>query len=208
MTNEGLTLTGPIWLMQPIPYFGEELKEGWIYEPKIDGWRMQLIKYADGRTECWGRRLERQPQASRGQPNWTEKLPDIIHLAREILPAGTLLDTELYSSGGRQFIPSVFAAHRKADPIVFVFDAVFFENTFVGNLPLEQRRSLICGLPFRAPFYLVDAQPVTDLKTHLAQVLNRGHEGIVVKKLSSPYQVGKEAPIATEHWRKIKPVSR
>jgi len=28
---------GPVWLMQPIPYFGEKIKGEWIYEPKIDG---------------------------------------------------------------------------------------------------------------------------------------------------------------------------
>lgn len=41
-----MKLTGPIWLMQPIPYFGEKIKGEWIIEPKIDGWRMQLIKYS------------------------------------------------------------------------------------------------------------------------------------------------------------------
>jgi len=29
--------------MQPIPYFGEEFKGDWIVEPKIDGWRLQVM---------------------------------------------------------------------------------------------------------------------------------------------------------------------
>jgi hypothetical protein len=48
---------GPVWLMQPIPYFGEKIKGNWIYEPKIDGWRMQILRYPKGQVEFWGRRL-------------------------------------------------------------------------------------------------------------------------------------------------------
>ncbi len=46
-----IVLKGPVWLMQPIPYFGEEFKGDWIVEPKIDGWRLQVIKSAGG--ELW-----------------------------------------------------------------------------------------------------------------------------------------------------------
>lgn len=87
-------LKGPVWLMQPIPYFGESLKGTWIGEPKIDGWRLQIIRYSNGKVELWGRRLEKNP-------NWTEKLKSLVEKAEKILPPGTLLDTELYSTGGR-----------------------------------------------------------------------------------------------------------
>ncbi len=46
-----IVLEGPVWLMQPIPYFGEEFKGDWIVERKIDGWRLQVIKSAGG--ELW-----------------------------------------------------------------------------------------------------------------------------------------------------------
>jgi ATP-dependent DNA ligase len=55
----------PIFLMQPIPYFGEKLKGEWIVEPKIDGWRLQIIKYEDGKIEYWGRRLEKKSKLDR-----------------------------------------------------------------------------------------------------------------------------------------------
>jgi len=45
--------------MQPIPYFGEKLGSGWVYEPKIDGWRLQIIKFPNSEVELWGRRLEK-----------------------------------------------------------------------------------------------------------------------------------------------------
>jgi ATP-dependent DNA ligase len=53
--------------MQSIPYFGEKLKGEWIVEPKIDSWRLQIIKHLNGKIEYWGRRLEKNP-------NWTENL--------------------------------------------------------------------------------------------------------------------------------------
>jgi ATP-dependent DNA ligase len=106
----GKSKIGPVWLMQPIPYFGEKLGTNWIFEPKIDGWRLQIIKANNGKIECWGRRLEKKP-------NWTDKLSSVIKAANDISP-GTIIDAELYSTRGRQFIPSVIAGNRKAKPLV------------------------------------------------------------------------------------------
>jgi hypothetical protein len=60
-------LRGPVWFMQPIPYFGEALTDTWLYEPKIDGWRMQILRWLDGRVELWGApRNDDADRASRG----------------------------------------------------------------------------------------------------------------------------------------------
>jgi ATP-dependent DNA ligase len=194
-------LTGPVWLMQPIPYFGESLNSNWNYEPKFDGWRLQLIKYRNGRVECWGRRLEKNP-------NWTDKLPMIIEHAEKHLPAGILLDCELTTEKGRRFIPSVFAKKSKVEPVLYVFDLVFFNNQFIGDAPLAQRKKIIEILNLPAPFKLTPYQPVKNLKIHLKKLLAGGQEGMVIKDFSSPYIICKDGPMATEHWRKIKSVLR
>ena len=106
-------LKGPVWLMQPIPYFGEHLRGKWIVEPKIDGWRLQIVRYPHGRLEFWGRRLEKNP-------NWTDKLQFLVKPAKRILPYGTLLDAELYSTGGRRFIPSLFAKAPRVLPLIYI----------------------------------------------------------------------------------------
>ena len=130
-----MELSGPVWLMQPIPYWGEKLQGDWIYEPKIDGWRLQVIKYQDGRVEFWGRRLERSP-------NWTAKLSYLIPAFRK-LPNGSLVDAELYSTGGRRFIPSLFAHKRKVDPIIYVFDVIFWRvNSLVTTNYVKGRPCL------------------------------------------------------------------
>lgn len=190
-------LEGPIWLMQPIPYFGEELSGEWIYEPKIDGWRIQIIRFSDGRVELWGRRLEREP-------NWTFKLSFLVEAAQTMIPTATLLDGELSTAKGRRFMPSLFAAKRKVEPRVYIFDIIFHQGQFVGYLSLKERRRLLESLPLRAPFQLVEAKPVRDLESHLKEALQKEEEGIVIKDLASPYLVAQDGPIATEHWRKIK----
>lgn len=52
--------------MQPIQYFGEKLEGEWIVEPKIDGWRLEIIK-VKGKVYFYGRRLEKNP-------DWSDKL--------------------------------------------------------------------------------------------------------------------------------------
>ena len=196
MDKSKQSFIAPLWLMQPIPYFGEKLGKNWIYEPKIDGWRMQIIKYPNGKIECWGRRLEKKP-------NWTDKLKPVIKAAQD-LPPGTIIDAELYSSKGRRFIPSVIAGNRKAKPLVFLFDIIYYQKKFIGNLPLKQRKKILAKIKVKPPLHIVEYKPVLDIKKHLLEMAKPGHEGIVLKKLTSPYILSLSAPIATEYWRKIK----
>ena len=182
--------------MQPIPYFGEKINSDWIYEPKIDGWRLQIIKDNNGKIECWGRRLEKKP-------NWTNKLSTVIKAADD-LPQGTIIDAELYSTKGRRFIPSVIAGNRKAKPIVYLFDVIYYQGKFIGNFPLKERKKLLSRIQVKPPLYVVEYKPVVDVKKHLLAMAKKGHEGIVLKKLSSPYLLSPSAPMATEYWRKIK----
>jgi len=191
-------LKGPVWLMQPIPYFGEKFEGKWIVAPKIDGWRLQIIRYPDGKLELWGRRLEKNP-------NWTDKLQNIARLAEKIFPPATLLDAELYSTRGRRFIPSLFAKTSKALPLIFIFDIIFYKGKFTGNLPLEKRKEVIQKFHLKPPFYRVEWTILTDVKENLIGMIKKGYEGIVVKKLSSLYQLAKDGPMATPDWRKIKP---
>jgi len=190
-------LEGPVWLMQPIPYWGEELQGEWIYEPKYDGWRLQVIRYLDGRVELWGRRLEKKP-------NWTERLESLSERAGEFLPKGILLDAELCSDRGRDFVISLFAENPRAKPLVYVFDVVFYEGKFVGDLPLRERKEILGKLRFSEPFFAVKGERLNDLREALASTLQKGHEGIVIKETGSPYELGQDGPIATVHWRKIK----
>jgi len=121
--------------------------------------------------------------------------------ATKNLPDGTLLDCELFSTGGRQFITSLFAKKPKVKPIIYVFDVIYYNNIFVGDLSLKQRKTILARLPIKLPMRVVKFVKY-DGKLELKA--KQGHEGVVLKNLDSKYSAGKEAPLATTDWRKIK----
>jgi len=59
-------------------------------------------------------------------------------------------------------------------------------------------------LNFKSPFVFLAGKRLVDIKKSYTQEIKKGSEGIIIKKLNSPYLVGKEAPIATHYWRKVK----
>lgn len=188
----------PIFLMQPIPYFGEKLDENWIVEPKIDGWRMQIIRYEDGKVEFWGRRLERNP-------NWTEKLKRFIKIVETFLPPSSILDSEITDERGRRYIPSIFANKRDSKPKIYVFDIIFFEGKEIYKLPFYKRRKILENINFLPPFFLIEQFEIKEnIDKLLEKVKENNWEGIILKNKNSIYEIGKEGPIATEFWRKIK----
>ena len=193
-----MNLKGPVWLMQPIPYFGEELNfDEWLWEPKIDGWRMQVIKYGKNEIEFFGRRLE-------SNPNWTKKLSYLIDIVNKFLPEYTLLDCELYSCSGRRFIPSLFTNQPKVEPLIYVFDIIFYRDEFIGKCILKERRKILEEIRFIKPFFLLSQNKIKNLSLALNESVRQGNEGIVIKNIYSEYKVSKDGPIATEWWRKIK----
>jgi len=192
-----IKITKPIWLMQPIPYFGEDLKGEWIYEPKLDGWRMQIVKTYEGKIKFFGRRLEKNP-------DWTEDLGYLCEKIEDKIPNNTILDSELYCDKGRRFIPSLFSRKPKVKPIIDIFDVIYFDGKFLGNLPLRERKKILSEIGFENPFYCIEYYPLRNIKQALEKMLREGHEGIVIKKLNSFYKISKDGPIATENWRKIK----
>jgi len=163
----------------------------------VDGFRCEIIKDID--VLYFGRRLEKNP-------NWSEKLNKAINSeSLSEVPDKTTFDSELYSTLGRRGVPSVFANNGKAKPIIYVFDIVFYKGEFVGNLPLSKRKEILSEIHFKEPFIVMPFFPLVDIKSHLIESIQKGFEGIVLKELSSKYEISYEAPIATQWWRKVKP---
>lgn len=191
-------LLSPVFLMQPIPYFGEELLGSWIVEPKIDGWRLEVVKN-ESEILFYGRRLEKNP-------NWTEPLSKfMLGDALSKVPSGTILDCELYSNFGRRLIPSLFSKNPKAKPIILIFDVIYYNGKFIGHMPLEERKMILERMPVKEPFKILEYKVLDDIEGNLREAISAGYEGIVIKELHSPYVVGRDSPFATLHWRKIKP---
>lgn len=120
------------------------------------------------------------------------------------IPQGTLLDCELYSNKGRRGIPSIIKKTKKAKPLIFVFDIIFYKGKFLGQKPLKERKKILKTLRFKPPFYLLKFEKLKNLRKSLENSLKKGYEGIILKNLNSPYLVSEQSQIATIHWRKLK----
>lgn len=170
----------------------------WQAEHKWDGIRGQLI-VREGKHFVW----------SRGEELVTEKYPEFEAL-RSALPHGTVLDGEILA--WKNGTPLPFAEMQKrigrktvgkkilADvPVVLVaYDMLEHNGEDIRTRPLSERRQILEALVQEA------AQPVLLLSPTLAfgswedvvalreQARTASIEGVMLKRRSSPYEVGRK----------------
>ncbi|MFS8478525.1 MAG: hypothetical protein FWJ93_06070 [Micromonosporaceae bacterium] len=176
---------------------------GCVYEPKWDGWRA-LVFVEEDRVYL---------QSRSGRP-LAAYFPDISRLARNALPAGTVVDGELIIweaqraatsfallqrrvSAGRH-LPREVAAHPAH---LVVFDLLHTPAGPLLSAPLAQRAARLTSLLADAPPQLtrcpqtVDPQIATDWMRDWADA---GVEGLVIKGLAGTYQPGRRG------WAKLR----
>ncbi|MFF4733545.1 DNA ligase [Streptomyces mirabilis] len=193
----------PIALAQSVP----ELPTGtdWSYEMKLDGHRMIMWRTDDG--------VRLQARSGR---DVTAVWGDLA-LAGHHLPAGTVLDGEavITTEDGRISFDAAQAraasSPTRARRLVsqrpahyIAFDALQLPSGNVRPRPYSERRAallnLLAGLPANTPIQAVSA--TTDCDTALTwytTLHSQGVEGIVAKRTTSPYRVGR-----TGAWLKIR----
>ena len=177
--------------------------EGWRFEPKLDG--IRTLAYVA--TE--GTRL-----VSRTGRDQTAIYPELDNLARFVNALHAVIDGEVVAAD-EQGRPSferlqqrmnlsapkdVEKARRKVPVVLFAFDLLWFDGRDLTREPLEERRRLLEEIvtvtgPMALTF-VVDGEGTSFF--HSAKQL--GFEGIVGKRLGSPYLPGRR----TKDWRKIK----
>lgn len=175
-----------------------------MFEIKWDG--VRAMTYVErGGYRMHGRR--RRDLASR--------YPELQFLAT--LPSGTLLDGELVvlQADGKPDFRAMLgrenasadraAAGARSHPVVYVvFDLLFARGESLLGLPLHQRRAALqplvaaCG----QPRLLLSEGVVGRGLSLFAASKEQGLEGIVGKRLDSPYRPGER----TDAWQKIKAV--
>jgi bifunctional non-homologous end joining protein LigD len=176
----------------------------WRYEPKLDGYR--VIAFVEGKSV----RL-----LSRRGLDLTPFFPEIAaELAAH--PAGTMIvDGEIVALGsdGRPSFNALqnraqlktateIATAQRETPVVLVcFDLLHFAGVNVRTAPYGDRRRYLsqCLLP-AAHLQLVHASD--DAEQLYAAAVDHGFEGIVAKRLDSPYQPGRRS----RAWLKLKAV--
>jgi DNA ligase-1 len=86
---------------------------------------------------------------------------------------------------------------------LYLFDILYLDGQNLISLPYVKRRQVLAEKAGKIPLTM---QAVTESVEEAAQLLteamNAGHEGLMAKRLDSPYTPG----IRGRHWLKIKPV--
>jgi DNA ligase-1 len=188
----------PFFLASPLE--GEPAALGaraeWQAEWKWDGIRAQLVRRA-GQTWIW----------SRGEELVTERFPEIVAAATR-LPAGAVLDGEVLAFRGevlpfaalqrrigrQKLTPQVLAEA----PLAFMaYDLLEEDGRDIRALPLADRRRRLEALlesaaaPALRASPLVDGADWGDLSRRRDESRSRRVEGLMLKRLSSPYRTGR-----------------
>lgn len=177
------------------------------FEYKLDGARIQIHKSADN-VRVYSRRLT----------DVTESLPEILELVRrEVRKRDVILEGEVIAVAKDKASPLLFQhlmrrfrrVHKIDEmtheiPIELqLFDVIYYDGKSLIDMPYEQRRRKLSEMAGRIQ---LTRQIVTDnigqAEAFLTEALKSGHEGLVAKKLDSPYTPG----IRGKRWFKIKQI--
>jgi bifunctional non-homologous end joining protein LigD len=168
----------------------------WIYEIKWDGYRAVAFKEGD--------HLEIK---SRNDNSFDEKFYPIYD-ALKTWNVDAVVDGEIVAlkDNGLPDFSTLQNWRSEADgPLLYyIFDILWLQGRDLRSLPLIKRRKILQGiLPQHESIRFSDAFAISG-SDFLASVREMGMEGIVAKKVDSPYQSG----VRTRDWLKIKASKR
>ncbi len=176
-------------------------KDGWIFEVKLDGYRMRAAS-EDGEPILYSRKgLE-----------YTESFPEIARAVKAIPFDGVILDGELVvlNEAGRPNFNMLQARARlgareakraaiEAPATLYVFDLLAFGGYDLRKLPLVKRKEILRKiLPQTGPLRYSEHFEKNGEALY-EQVVKLGLEGIMAKKADSPYRSGRSGD-----WLKIR----
>jgi len=173
--------------------------DDWIAEWKWDGIRAQVMRRED-HVLVW----------SRGEERLDGRFPE-IELAGATLPPGCVLDGEILAWAPDEAHPLPFAALQKrigklkpgakllADAPVrlMAYDLLERDGMDLRERPLSERRAALAALiEGKGPTLMlspaVDAREWSALTTVRTESRERRTEGLMLKRLDSPYRVGRK----------------
>ncbi|TDC58121.1 ATP-dependent DNA ligase [Actinomadura sp. KC345] len=175
-------------------------------EWKLDGIRAQ-VHVSDGEVRVFTRTLD----------EITSRLPEVVAAVKELPVRAAVFDGELIAlrPDGRPHPFQVTAARtatrtaRNTDPVplsVYLFDVLYLEEAAGGGDLLdapgaERGAALVRVVPEELRMPRVVTGDPGRAKDVFDEAVARGHEGVVVKALDSPYTAGRRGA----GWIKVKP---
>lgn len=176
-------------------------RQGWIYEPKLDGIRAVSF-ILNGQATL----------KSRGGLDLTDRYPSIaaqLSLNDKMVLDGEIVALDENSRPSFQLLQQRSGLSRRSDvdkaeqhiPVVYyVFDILYYGERDLMNAPLSQRKELLAKvLPPRKNVRLVVDLDCSGEEA-FSICLKNGLEGIVAKSLDSRYEPGRRS----KAWLKVK----
>jgi bifunctional non-homologous end joining protein LigD len=174
-----------------------------VYEPKYDGIRAIAIVEPKGQVRLWSRLGNEKTAAFPGVADalqaWARRLDRPVVLDGEVVA--------LDARGNPIGFQNLQRVQMHDVPIAFVaFDLLRDGSEDLRGRPLHHRRtrleSLIDGVA--DPRFRISEQAVGDGRAMQARAEAERWEGLIAKRVDSPYRSGKRSP----DWRKLKLVRR
>jgi DNA ligase-1 len=177
-------------------------------EYKLDGSRLQIHKWG---TQIW--------LYSRRGVEKSQTLPEIVEIAEKFNAQSCIVDSEVIAiddSGNplpfqtllertvpRELEPKELEERRKKVKVTIkAFDILFLNGQELVDLTFFTRRKyLMETVPTEYIIGGADCQNEIELMRFYEESLKKKYEGIVIKNLNSPYEIGQR----TYTWLKLKP---
>jgi len=179
----------------------------WGYEIKWDG--VRAVAY----SQPGELRLE-----SRSLKDITDRYPELFRLGDALGSHSVVLDGEIVAFDeagrpsfaalqGRMHTPTRAQARRQAKdtPVTYlIFDVLWMDGHSLMGQPYEARRDLLEAMALNGAHWQTPEHTVGEGAALLAASAEQGLEGVVAKRLDSPYRPGSRSG----EWVKVKSVSR
>ncbi len=167
--------------------------EGWVYEEKVDGWRMPAHKVG-GTVKLM----------SRNGLDHTRRFPGIVAALRKLDANALILDGEVAVYDAQLVSRFEWLRHASppdlsTPPLFMVFDCLQVRGKDLRSQPLYVRRNVVEDVLDEQDMVLPVRRLADDGLKAWQQVLERGYEGMVAKDPASPYVGGR-----TLNWLKVK----
>jgi bifunctional non-homologous end joining protein LigD len=181
--------------------------EEWGFEIKWDG--VRAITY-------W--RPKQLRIESRNLNDVSARYPELRALGPQLGSSEAVLDGEIvaFDDQGRPSFerlqqrmhassPNVIRRLASEAPVSYmIFDLLYLDGHSTIALPYRERRALLEGLALKGPAWQTPAYHAGEGRELLAAAAEQRLEGVVAKRLDSPYRPGRR----TDEWLKIKNVNR